>query len=125
MSQESDAALIEGIWQMIRAEFAGAPAPELVVEKTELEFRAGIYMVRFDREESDRGRYELGSTGCTHTITLRGEKGTNAGRTIPALYQLKGDRMRVCYGLGGEMPCAFSTLRSQTYVATYRRRDNT
>jgi uncharacterized protein (TIGR03067 family) len=83
----------------------------------------GTYVVRFDGQISDRGRYQLGEASEYGTILIRGLEGPNAGRTIPCIYQHVGDRLRVCYGLGGEVPTGFKTAVGQNrYLATYRRK---
>jgi NAD(P)-dependent dehydrogenase (short-subunit alcohol dehydrogenase family) len=47
----------------------------------------------------------------------------NAGRSIRAIFQLKGDLIRICYGLDGTTPTAFhSPAGSAHYLATYRRK---
>ena len=113
---------LEGRWQPLRAELAGQSAPAAVLEKTEVELSGGHYTVRFGGEVSDHGT-------CAHdaavpgVLTLSGLKGPNAGRTIPCIYQLVGDRLRVCYGLGGTAPENFATAPgTQFYLVTYRRK---
>ena len=114
---------LEGTWQMIRGELAGEEAPELVVRKTELEFAGGAYLVRFDGEIVDCGTYEASVTLTTKSLTLHGQEGTNAHRTIPCIYQLAGDRLRICYGLNSFTPNAFSaTAEQQWYRAIYMRK---
>lgn len=113
---------IEGIWQMVRAELAGEQAPQLVIEKTQIQFHSGNYTVWFAGEESDRGTYVFGVTREPHSITLRSSSGMNAGRIIPCIFQLVGGRLRICYGLDGKPPKAFATTgNSDRYLATYRR----
>ena len=108
---------------MVRAQLGGEDAPELVVTKSELELRAGQYIVRFDGKVSDRGCYSADPAGTPHLLTLDGTQGTNAGRTIPCIYQLVGDRLRVCYGFGGTRPTAFVTAPgTKPYLAFYRRK---
>ncbi|MES1207569.1 MAG: TIGR03067 domain-containing protein [Pseudomonadota bacterium] len=113
---------LEGRWQPLRAEFAGVSAPAEVLAKTELELRAGHYTVRFGAEAVDHGSYA--HDRCTNgALILTGLKGTNAGRTLPAIYQLVGDRLRICYGIDGQSPDAFAaTPGSQRYLVTYRRK---
>ena len=107
---------------MIRAEFSGETAPELLVTNCRVTLLAGTYQVRFDGEITDQGSYELGVGTDVRTMLLRGSTGTNAGRVIPCIYQLTGDRMRVCYGLDGVAPTEFATREGQPrYLATYRR----
>jgi uncharacterized protein (TIGR03067 family) len=109
---------------MVRAELQGESAPDLVVLKTVLEFTAGDYAVRYAGETADRGSYQAGETADFKTLVLRGVAGTNAGRTIPCIYQLHGNRLRICYGLDGGTPAGFSAKAGEErYLATYRRRD--
>jgi uncharacterized protein (TIGR03067 family) len=110
---------IEGTWEMIRAELAGETAPDLLLLRVELELTADTYLVRFAGKTADRGRYTL-ERGM---LTLTGIAGPNAGRTIPCIFQLVGDRLRICYGLDGTPPTEFTTKAGQQrYLATYRRR---
>lgn len=114
---------LDGRWQMVRAELDGEAAPELVAQRTELTFEQGAYVVHFDARIADRGTFELSATLEAKTLILRGRSGPNAGRTIPCIYQLVGDRLRICYGLDGIAPTAFATAaRQQRYLATYRRK---
>lgn len=118
-----DEAAIEGTWQIVEAELAGEEMPALVAQKTEVELSAGTYTVRFAGEVADRGSYALAGAPTAKSITLTGVEGTNAGRTIPAIYQLVGDRLRICYGLDGIAPGAFATRAGAAhFLAVYRRR---
>jgi uncharacterized protein (TIGR03067 family) len=113
---------IEGRWQMIRAEHAGEAAPDLVAERTTIELANGEYIVRFEGNPVDRGTFEVGAVVGDYTLLLRGTSGPNAGRTIPCMFQIRGDRLRLCYGLDGLAPTEFATdARNQRYLATYRR----
>jgi uncharacterized protein (TIGR03067 family) len=108
---------------MVRAEHAGEPSPELVALRVELHFTADTYAVRFAGELADRGTYTHAPGGTHAALTLVGIKGPNAGRAIPCIYQLVGNRLRICYGLAGTPPTAFATSPgTQLYLATYRRK---
>ena len=89
---------IDGIWELIRAELDGEQAPEMITTKTELALADGTYEVRFAGEVADRGEFAVGTTEDVKTIVLRGIEGPNAGRTIPCIYQLVGERLRVSLG---------------------------
>lgn len=113
---------VDGVWQMVRAELSGDPAPDLVVRQTVVELDEGTYTVRFAGQAVDRGHFELGAVAGARTMLLRGTAGPNAGRTIPCLYQCQGDRLRVCYGMDGIAPNEFATAADDArYLATYRR----
>jgi uncharacterized protein (TIGR03067 family) len=107
---------------MVRAEFDGETAPDLMAEKMTFELTAGAYIVRFSGDVVDRGTFEAGATAECQTILLRGTSGTNAGRTIPCIYQMKGNRLKVCFGLDGIAPTEFTTaVGAKRYLAMYRR----
>mgnify|MGYP000008640628 CR=1 FL=1 len=111
---------LTGSWQMIRAELDGESAPEMVTSRMLLELGDRSYAVVYAGEVSDTGSWENGVNAGT--LILLGHRGPNAGRRIPCLYQLAGDRLRVCYGLDGTEPAGFSTAGlKQRYAATYRR----
>lgn len=114
---------IEGIWQIESAELAGDKMPDIVAHKIDVELAAGNYTVRFGGEIADRGTYELGIHPAGYAITLKGVVGTNAGRTIPAIYQIAGDQFQVCYGLDGVVPDTFASKPGTAhFLAHYRRK---
>lgn len=115
---------LHGTWQIVRAELGGQPMPADAAEHVELEFSATGYAVRFGQEVTDEGHWQLAHAEPHHRITMIGRAGVNAGRTIPGILQLQGDRLRLCFALEGEStPTEFTapagTLR---YLATYRRK---
>ena len=108
---------------MVRAELDREAAPELVARRTEIELRNGSYVVSFDSQPIDSGTYEVEGTVGDRKLVLHGRSGPNAGRTIPCIFQLVGDRLRVCFGLNGVLPAEFTTeAGQQRYLATYRRK---
>ncbi len=113
---------LEGRWQMIRAELAGEFAPELVTAKTVLELSPDEYHVFYAGELSDRGTYRLVAAADPHRAELRGVAGPNADRTLPCIFQLVGDRLRINYGLDGTFPAEFrGAADGSRYLVTYRR----
>lgn len=113
---------LDGCWQMIRAEYDGDPVPELIIAKTTLEISADTYAIRFDGEIVDAGKLMTGAAEAERSLIFTGITGTNAGQTIPAIYQRAGDRLRICFSFTDKPPTRFtSTPGSQLYLATYRR----
>jgi uncharacterized protein (TIGR03067 family) len=114
---------LEGVWEVVKAELSGEDMPAFIAGKIEIELTRGTYDVRFGGESSDRGTYAVGGTESAREIFLTGVEGSNAGRTIPAIYQLMRDRLRVCYGLDGVIPGSFATTSTEKrYLALYRRK---
>lgn len=109
----------EGIWHPVYAELDGEEAPRMALEKMELELAAGKYTVRFGGEAHDHGTYEITET----SITLRGVRGTNEGRTIPSLFKVTDNLLSICYGLSGNRPAKFTTgPGQQIYLVNYQRK---
>ena len=112
---------IDGTWQLVRAELDGESAHELVTTNTVLELNRGTYAVRYAGEVTDQGTFELADKPPP-TMVMHRRDGPNASRTIRGIYQRTGDRLRICYGLNGDAPTAFSTSAGQQrYLAIYRR----
>lgn len=113
---------IQGTWHPLRAELEGAVAPELALHRMEFRLRDGKYRVRHAGDTADEGSYAVVVEASAIHLTLRGTRGTNAGREIPAIVQLRGDRLRVCFGLNGVRPDDFAAgAGSGRYLVTYKR----
>lgn len=109
---------LPGHWRPIRAELDGEPAPDIALEQMELRLTAEAYAVHFGGQLHDGG--SVVATGTT--LLMKAVHGPHAGRVISAIYQLAGDRLRVCYGLDGSAPTEFKTAPgSARYLVTYRR----
>jgi uncharacterized protein (TIGR03067 family) len=122
MTENHSRSPLEGLWQMVRAELAGEPAPDMVAAKTTLELSGQRYTVRFDQETVDCGAFTVAGNVAHPRLILTGDSGPNRGRTVPAIYQCVRDRLRICYGLGGSLPVDFATAPgSELYLASYRR----
>ena len=123
MNPAETSLLLEGTWIPFKAELGSESAPADVLSRTELTLHGGRYQVRFAGEFSDRGEYTAVLTDGVAMLTLRGTRGTNEGRTILARFQVHGDRLRICYGLAGILPAAFSTGGDDSvYLVSYRRK---
>ncbi len=55
----------------------------------------------FVGDKPDRGTYTLHAATQPKSITITGTEGPNQGKTFPAIYELKGDTLRICYDLSG------------------------
>lgn len=114
---------LHGTWEMIHAEIGGVDSPDLLALRVELELGADTYVVRFAGQLADRGRFSHDAASTPAALTLTGIEGPNRDRSIPCIFQLTDDRLRICYGLDGAAPVAFvSAAGSSHYLATYRRK---
>ena len=72
----------------------------------------------------DKGTYTLDSASKPKSMTITGTEGPNNGKTLPAIYELKGDTLRICYDLSGaKRPTEFKSVAgTKLYLVTYRRK---
>ncbi|HXR07390.1 MAG TPA: TIGR03067 domain-containing protein, partial [Candidatus Acidoferrum sp.] len=71
----------------------------------------------------DRGTYTLDSTSTLKSLTITGTEGPNRGKTFPAVFELNGDTLRICYDLSGaKRPTEFKSVAgTQLFLVTYIR----
>lgn len=71
----------------------------------------------------DRGTYSVSPAASPARMDIRGREGPNRVRTIPAIYELAGDQLTICYQLGpGERPRDFTSPKgSQVLIVRYKR----
>ena len=122
-SPDDDAKAVQGSWKPTKAELAGKPMPDAVLQSISLKLENGKYEV-FVGEAPDRGTYTLDSTTKPRSITITGTDGPNKGETFPAIYELKGDTLRICYDLSGaKRPTEFKSIAgTKLYLVTYHRK---
>ena len=72
----------------------------------------------------DKGTYTLDTTTKPKSITITGTEGPNNGKTYPAIYELKGDTLRICYDLSGaKRPTEFKSIAgTRLYLVDYNRK---
>ena len=94
---------LEGAWVPIAASVSGK---ELVVAELRVKYLVldGHDYSIIDRSNQivDRGEYLVSDSATPRTIDIVGRDGPNAGRSMLAIFELKGDQLTVCYELDGK-----------------------
>lgn len=119
----NDAKAVQGNWKPAKAELAGQPMPDNFLQSVSLKLDNGKYEV-FVGTQPDRGTYTVDSSTKPKSMSITGTDGPNKGKTFPAIYEIKGDTLRVCYDLSGtKRPTEFKTSAgAQLYLVTYHRK---
>jgi uncharacterized protein (TIGR03067 family) len=114
---------VQGMWSPVKAELAGQPMTEALLKTIRLKLVNGKYEV-FVGDAPDKGTYTIDSTTTPKSITITGTDGPNRGRTFPAIYELNGDTLRICYDLSGaKRPTEFKSVAgTRLYLVTYSRK---
>lgn len=121
-ARADDLKAMEGKWKVESAEFGGKveEAPEL---KEILVTISGDRYEVVIKDKTDRGSLKIDETKTPKVMDATDTEGDDAGKVIKAIYELKGDTLRVCYAMkGDERPTAFATKEgSPLLMITYRR----
>src|SRR5580698_1407522 len=118
-----DADAIQGSWIPAKAELAGQAMTDDILKTISLKLDHGKYEV-FVGEHPDRGTYTIDPGTKPKSMSVTGTEGPNQGKTFPAIYQLAGDTLRICYDLSGaKRPTEFKSIAgTQLYLVTYHRK---
>src|SRR5262245_40909126 len=111
-------ASLAGHWAPENAMLAGSDFPVASFDGATLQLTKDMYEFG-----GDKGTIEVVGKHSPAQLDIHGKEGPNAGKTIPAIYELKGDALTVCYQLGkGERPAAFESPKgAQVLLVHYKR----
>ena len=123
LKTDADEKALQGDWLPTKAELAGKPMPEVVLKTISLKLIKNNYEVLV-AGSPDNGTWSIDPDAQPKAMTVKGVKGPNAGKTFPAIYELDGDTLRVCYDLSGNArPKEFKTSEgTKLYLVTYKRK---
>lgn len=109
-----------GTWKVDAATLNGDDA-KAALKDAVLTIEEGKYKLRLGNTDAGTLAIEPGKTPKQMTIT--GTDGPNKGKTFPAIYEIDGDTLKICYALQAkESPKEFrSTAENKTLLVTYKR----
>ena len=116
--------LLQGAWVPVAASVGGNA---LAVQELRVRYLlldgGGYRIVDHSKRVVDGGAYSVNPRHSPATMDIVGRSGPHAGRTMLAVYQLRGDELTVCYDLeGGERPADLAPADQRRLVRiTYAR----
>lgn len=118
---DSDAKM-DGTWVAVSVELAGQKLPDEAAKTIKVVLKGGEYTVAVG-DMIDRGTVKVDASKMPKQLDILGTEGPNKGKKFLAIYEMKGDTLRVCYDLSGESrPTEFATKPKTTlFLATYKR----
>lgn len=113
---------LQGPWKLTAAELAGQPLGGDFTKSTKLTIEGDRYTVMVGNAP-DKGTLRIDAAKSPMTMDIVGVEGPNKSKTIPAIFEIKDDTMRICYDLSGAArPTEFkSKPESKLFLATYKR----
>ena len=114
---------VDGTWLATKAELGGKKLPKKVTENLKLTLKKGDYEVV--AESPDRGTVTYNNSADPKEMDIKGTEGPNKGKTFLAIYELKDDKLTICYDLSGEArPTEFKTKPdTKLFLVTYRAQE--
>lgn len=111
---------LRGTWKLTEATLGGAKLPDAAIAPLRLELGDGTYALT-GAESPDKGTIAVDAK--KKSIDVTGTDGPNKGKTFPAIYELKGDVLRICYDLSGKKrPSEFKSAKgTQEFLVAYKR----
>jgi uncharacterized protein (TIGR03067 family) len=123
--EAKDGENIDGVWLPASAELAGKKLPDEVLKTIKLEVKEGKFTVTAG-EAVDRGAVKLNREAKPKEIDITGTEGPSKDKTILAIYERDGDKLRICYDLSGKARPTEATTKEGTklFLVTYERQKN-
>jgi RNA polymerase sigma factor (sigma-70 family) len=119
----TDQEIIQGAWVGVSGEREGAPLPEDEARDALITFKGDELFLEPSREKL-RITYELDSNKSPKVLRMTAREGPDKGRTVSWIYELTGDRLKLCGDDKGSKkpPTAFATKPgSGLYLLVLRR----
>lgn len=112
-----------GTWEIVLIEVAGKKGEPPESQKERLTFRGKAFTVVQGGEARDKGTLKIDPAKKPKAMDMTSAGGAKKGATMLAIYELRGDEMRVCAAPPGQpRPTAFTAeAGSKHYVTTLRR----
>jgi uncharacterized protein (TIGR03067 family) len=113
---------LQGTWVPSSAELDGEKLSDQDIKSIKLVVTDEKYKVTVG-DSVDEGTVTLDISSDPRGMEIKGTKGPNEGKTIPAIYEVKDDTLKVCYNLvGKDRPTDFKTKAgSKFYLVTYKK----
>jgi len=122
LTQDSkEKALQEGLWRPLTATLGDNPMPAEILKIMTLRMKENQYTLKIGNL-IDKGTWKLLPKTKPQAMDITGTVGPNKGKTIPSIVEVKGDNMKICYGLAGKRPREFKTAdQPGLYLVMYKR----
>jgi uncharacterized protein (TIGR03067 family) len=106
----------KGTWIPSEGMAEGKKLPDNFLSSTKLMLQEGKYSVVVGEEKED-GTYKVDESKKPATVDITPTTGMNKGKTIPAIIEVRGDTMRVCYNtMGQDRPKDFNSTAENKFV---------
>ena len=126
---KSDADKLQGTWQAVKVEIGGVPLPEEILNNLKYEIK-GNKMITMGVPEIIKqygeATFKLDPSTTPKSMDFTVTAGDNKGNEMEAIYELKGDELRICVQITGkERPNEFVTKEGDSRGLLLLKREKT
>jgi uncharacterized protein (TIGR03067 family) len=89
---------IAGKWQPTEADLGGNKIDQLVLDSARVTYEGDKYTIEINNK-SERGTISLDPKKDPKAMDIFPTEGENNGKTLLAVYEVKGDELKICYSL--------------------------
>jgi uncharacterized protein (TIGR03067 family) len=119
---EAELKRFEGTWSYVEVVTDGKPAPEESFKGSSLVLSGDKFTVK-GSDATHQGTYTVDPTVRPKTLDVTFSDGPEAGKTIKGIYDLTGDRCKVCIALGDQpRPTEFASPPGSGYALEVLKR---
>ena len=120
--QKEEVESLEGEWTVVAWEIDGGTTPSAKYEGKKVVIKGGEIRLTIDLFLSDRFSFQLNSNRAPKEINLTALDGWLKGTTQPGIYEVDGQRLRICMGMKVR-PTKFVTTPVSDFVMMTLERD--
>ncbi len=119
-----DHARLQGNWTAVSGEQDGQKLADDAVKGVRVTFD-GDEVSFFPKQDKSRVTFRLESAGTPRGLTMTAQEGPDKGKSIPGIYELQGDRLKLCVALkpGTARPPAFAAPADSGLLLLVLRRE--
>jgi uncharacterized protein (TIGR03067 family) len=120
---DKERAKLAGAWVLESRTLGGRKFPATGDAEVRLTFDGNKVTLKAGGEVVQAGTFEVDPGGKPKTIDIKITEGDGKGATVQGIYELDGDKLKICGVRGGPRPTKFDSPEGSKAVLTELKRD--
>lgn len=117
----ADLEALAGKWQPTEADLGGNKIDPMLLESARVTYEGDKYTIEVDKK-TERGTIVLDPKKDPKAMDIFPTEGENNGKTLLAVYEVKGDELKICYSLSPTVrPESFEPASNTLLLVKFKR----